>query len=517
MADRALGMVVDELVDLLDRTAVDLRKTAKGGARERVRQAVPRIVARAGVAGLPLGEVADLLGLSRDEVDVTLDLLQRQGELTPVQRQQALHAVDALRTRLLEVVEVVRTLRIPDMRRAGLAQNANGVVFAPHHDDRRVVVSAPLNAGGDGDVLDNLRVLAPAAGGGPPGLRLARPRPINLAGIDQDPPVQADETPIDTATRRATGLEINVLPLIPVFEAVEDRSALARSRVERFQALLETTNPRAGTLPPVPRGVLAAGIRWLLDAERGPMVTAASAAGSWRNAAACQALEHTLLVSPLLRDPDWQNANRRWWRADAVSAADFAQVDLGVGATFASRSLRWELIPVLAAAVPRLLGLFARRTINLSSGHGLYTKLPVANPNAQNTIFRTQRPEWAGYTQPTAGNQGRYLDNTRESWCGEDENVVGIAVSLHAIATANGADVISAREVDQTLPGRRMVVDGAGNATFVAVDTVVFPDFPRLWQQNAYYGIGVSYDAIRAPADRVVNGLPSLTAVLAAA
>jgi hypothetical protein len=106
MADRALGMVVDELVGLLDRTAVDLRKTAKGGTRERVRQAVPRVVARAGVAGLPLGEVADLLGLPRDEVDVTLDLLKGQGGLTPPQRQQALSAVDALRTRLREAAEV---------------------------------------------------------------------------------------------------------------------------------------------------------------------------------------------------------------------------------------------------------------------------------------------------------------------------------------------------------------------------------------------------------------------------
>ena len=410
---------------------------------------------------------------------------------------------------------VVRTLQIPDMRRAGLAQGANGVVFRPHHDNRRVVASAPLQAGGVGDVVDTVRVLAAGAGGGAPGLRLARPRPTNLRGIEQAPPVDIDETPVDAVARRATGLEVNALPLIPVFEALEHRSLLARGSIERFQSLLETMNPRPWTLPPVPRGMLVAGVRWLLDAERGPTVTAASPAGTWRNAAACQALEHTVLVHPRLGDPNWRNANWRWWRADAVSAADFAEVDLGAGATFAGRSLHWELIPVLAAPSPRLLGLFARRTINLSPGHGLYTNLPPANRNAQNTVFRTQRAEWAGYAQPPAGGQGRYLDNnTMENWGGEDENVVGIAVRLHAVATANGANVISAREVDQTLPGRQMVVDGAGNATFVQVDPAMFPDFPRLWQQNAYYGIGVSYDAALAPANRVVAGLPFTSAAM---
>jgi hypothetical protein len=197
-----------------------------------------------------------------------------------------------------------------------------------------------------------------------------------------------------------------------------------------------------------------------------------------------------------------------------VSAADFAQIDLGIGAAFATRSLRWELIPVLAATTPRMLGLFERRTINLSPGHGLYTELPGANRNSQNTIFRTRRPEWVGYRQPpAAGGQGEYTDNdTMENWAGEDENAAGIGVRLHAVAKANGADVISAREVDQTVPGRRMVVDGAGNATFVAVDPVAFPDHPRLWQQNAYFGIGVSYDAPLPLADRVVNGLPFTSA-----
>lgn len=151
LADRALSVVVDELLGLLDITAAHLREAARGGTRQRVRQAVPQVVARAGIAGLPLGEVADLLGLPHDEVDVTLDLLKRQGGLSPAQRQQALSAIDELRARLSEAA---------DTKDHSLVDRLIGFIVRIAALVALAVAAAPLGAMAVGDPVVNEMVKA---------------------------------------------------------------------------------------------------------------------------------------------------------------------------------------------------------------------------------------------------------------------------------------------------------------------------------------------------------------------
>ncbi|MER7113467.1 hypothetical protein ACWGPQ_04160 [Saccharomonospora azurea] len=100
LADRALGEVVQDLDELLNYAATHLHQAGRGRSRQRVQEAVPQLAAMAGVAALPLGEVAEFLDLPRARVDEVLGTLARYGGITPAERHEALQQVEWLREQL---------------------------------------------------------------------------------------------------------------------------------------------------------------------------------------------------------------------------------------------------------------------------------------------------------------------------------------------------------------------------------------------------------------------------------
>ncbi|QGN31644.1 carboxypeptidase-like regulatory domain-containing protein [Microlunatus sp. Gsoil 973] len=365
---------------------------------------------------------------------------------------------------------VVRTIAAPNMRRMNV-QPANTSVVAPDRHNRRVVVATGFLEKGVEAALDVLKIIDTAADGAQPALRLLRAQPKNIEGIDASPPADVDELVVDAASRRVTGLTVEVLPLVPVFELPEDRSPIAGNALTALQSGLDARHPR---------GHLLNRLRWVLDARRGPTAT-------WNDADACSALERTLVTHPSLtparmHDPAWG-----WWRADAVSLADLAHVDQGANAVFANRQLIEELQPVLTGPVPRLLGLFQRRHLHVSPGHGLY-----AGP-AASTNYRTGRGDWAGY--------GAAIEN----WGGEDENAAGVATFVRQVAEPNGIRITVSRETDPTVVGTAQQAGGV----FATVNPTTSPDHPRLWQQNAYYWLAAVYDLAPGPGGPLVLGNPS--------
>ncbi len=359
---------------------------------------------------------------------------------------------------------IVRTVAATSMRRMAFPHGP----LSPDKIDRRVVDSTyNLLADDTSAATDVLRVVNVAAQGAAADRKLLRPGNADPAGIDASPPTGADIIDVNDATMRAGGLTLEVLPLLAVFEAASEQCEQARWATRTLHSQVDAQYPR---------GHLLAGTRWVLDARRGP-------SANWNDAAACAALETTLLTHPLLGSADLNNPDWGWWRADAVSAADFAGVTLAGGA-FAGRRLVDELIPVLAAPVPRLLGLFGGRHVHISPGHGVF-----AQPSDGYSVH-TNRSDWAGY-QP----------GLIENWAGEDENTAAIAMQVRRVADANGVSITVSREsLDPTRPG---LVQDAGQ--FAPVDVIAHPDHPRLWQQNAYYWIAAEWDP-NHPGDEIVVG-----------
>ncbi|TDU88212.1 hypothetical protein EV138_1754 [Kribbella voronezhensis] len=104
LADHALRAVIGDLDALLASAAAELR--ASGGGRrtkKQVKKAVPRLVAIDELGYLPLTDVADLLELSRADVDDVLASLAARGELSSADRDQALAQLANLRTKLQEI------------------------------------------------------------------------------------------------------------------------------------------------------------------------------------------------------------------------------------------------------------------------------------------------------------------------------------------------------------------------------------------------------------------------------
>jgi N-acetylmuramoyl-L-alanine amidase len=372
---------------------------------------------------------------------------------------------------------IVRTIPTPGMRRedgqfiAGTA-NPPRHTFTPLASDRRVVVASGLLSGRIESALDVVEVVETAPQGAASILRLLRGRPSNLAGIDANPPVDVDRIAVDAVTRRVTGLEIEVLPLVPVFEASENRSPTAAHAHAELSRVLDA---RFG------RGYFASSVRWVLDARRVPVAP-------WDGATACALLERTLLTHPSLGAAQIHHPTWGWWRADAVSVADFARIDQQPNAVFANRGVDEEFIPLLVGPAPRLLGLFERRHVHVSPGHGVF-----ASPAASRT-YQTDRGTWVGY--------GPEIEN----WGGESENTAGIARFVRQIAEANGVRITVSRETDPTVPG----IEQQQNGAFAAVDPTrpADHDHPRLWQQNAYYWLAAVYDQAPGPGGAIVIGNP---------
>jgi hypothetical protein len=373
--------------------------------------------------------------------------------------------------RVCEVI--VRTVAAPDMRQLAFTMTqaaagdpflAKGPLVADHTDRRAVDSTVNLLSGDIGGACEVVRVVDAGAAGSHD-LRLVRPGRANPPGFDATPPVGTEELDIVDATMQAGGLILEVLPLLPVFETPDRQSEPVRAALRRLHDDLDRH---------FPRGYLTKGTRWVLDARRTPVAT-------WNDAVGCAALERTLLTHPLLRATDLNNRDWRWWRADAVSAADFARINLGAAQTFASRTLLEEFVPVLVPPVPRLLALFENRHAHISPGHGVYCDPPELAAGAYRV--RTFRGDWAGNdsVHPTVV----------ENWGGEDENVAAMAMHLRRITDANGLSTLISRE---SLDPTRLGIVQIGGA-FAEVDPILHPDYPRLWQQSAYYWIAADWDA----------------------
>jgi hypothetical protein len=367
-------------------------------------------------------------------------------------------------TRVSDVI--VRTTAAPAMRRLAFP----GGTLAPERTDRMVVDSTyNLMADDVAGATEVIRIVDAAAAGAPANLRILRPGRVNPAGFDATPVAGPEVVEIDDATRKSASLRLEVLPLVPVFEPADQQGVRAHWATRTLHEQLDGHYPQ---------GHLGTGIRWVLDARRGPTPL-------WNDADACAALETTLLSHPLLTKAHIDAADWRWWRCDAVSAADFARVRLGVGELFAGRVLVEELVPVLTGPAARLLALFENRHVHVSPGHGVYQQPPVGY------AVRSNRTDWAGIHPPTA----------IQNWAGEDENTAAIAMAVRSVADANGVSITVSREsLDPTRPGT--VQDGTN---FAEVDSVLHPDHPRLWQQNAYYWIATEWDAHPVGAPIVVG------------
>jgi hypothetical protein len=385
-------------------------------------------------------------------------------------------------TRVCEAI--VRTVDVPDMRdlaftmvaaNAAAPELANGPMDVQHTHRKVVDSSITLKDGGVGGACEVVRVVdagTPQA----PDLRLVRPGRANQAGFDAAPPVGTESIDIVDAAMESAEVLLEVLPLLPVFESPDRRSEPVRAAIRTWLGDLDTH---------FPRGYLTGNTRWVLDARRTPVA-------AWTTAANCSVLERTLLTHPLLKPADLNSADWRWWRADAVSAADFARIRLDATRTFAVRLLAEEYVAVLEPPVPRLLAMFENRHAHLSPGHGVYCDPPELGAAAAYRI-RTQRGDWAG--------NDTVHPNTIDNWGGEDENVGAMAMHLRRITAANGLSTLFNREsLDPTLLG--IVQDGGAFAT---VDPRDHPDYPRLWQQNAYYWIAADWDLKTAGAP-IVRG-----------
>ncbi|HEX6341972.1 hypothetical protein [Umezawaea sp.] len=104
LAAKALVGVVGDLDVLLDGAEEHLRRSGRGRSRQRVRDAVPRLVAISAISALPFEAVGEFLGLPPDRVSAVVDALAGHGGLTPAQRLRALEQITWLRQRLRQVL-----------------------------------------------------------------------------------------------------------------------------------------------------------------------------------------------------------------------------------------------------------------------------------------------------------------------------------------------------------------------------------------------------------------------------
>ncbi|MEU7478219.1 hypothetical protein AB0A63_19700 [Lentzea sp. NPDC042327] len=104
LAATALVGVVQDLDVLLDSVEDHLRQTSRRRSRQRVREAMPHLVAISAISALPWAEVGEFLDLPPDRVAAVLDSLARHGGISPAQRQRALEQIRWLRGQLRQVV-----------------------------------------------------------------------------------------------------------------------------------------------------------------------------------------------------------------------------------------------------------------------------------------------------------------------------------------------------------------------------------------------------------------------------
>ncbi|TWD82382.1 hypothetical protein FB561_3512 [Kribbella amoyensis] len=142
LAGRALQDVVRDLDILLASAAVQLRSGDHPRSRQRVKKAVPRLVAVSALGHLPFDDVADFLGLQRGVVADVLATLADQGVANQEDRRRALQQVEQLRAQLNEI-EISREHSLLDRLLGALTRILALIALA--------IASAPLGALAVGD------------------------------------------------------------------------------------------------------------------------------------------------------------------------------------------------------------------------------------------------------------------------------------------------------------------------------------------------------------------------------
>lgn len=321
--------------------------------------------------------------------------------------------------------------------------------------------------------VETLKVVEVDVPGTPPTRELRALRPARGAKVAFDGQADAGErVALDAANRVASGFTILALPLVPVFETPDARSAWATQARDGLLAELDAEWPR---------GHWTDAVRWVLDTTRidtGIDLSAGAWDGAWvgtndatreqsRQRRRCELLEKTYLLSPLIPSASIGRIEDARWRPDAVTLADFAPILPPAAQPSASSAIgfrrlggRWA--PVLAAVSPRLTGLGAGRHLLLFPGHGFFASPATGTTPVQ---WRSDRGGW-------------------NFQAGEDENDAYMSMEVQRVGERNGLRVTNVREPrDTTLPG----VTHTAASTFTPSPN---RDFLRLWQQNAVYYLG---------------------------
>jgi hypothetical protein len=292
------------------------------------------------------------------------------------------------------------------------------------------------------------------------------------------------------------GLELHVLPLVPVYERPDQQGDAARRASERLAAAAAADfADYADVVPPAAPAQRQVGadrgeVRLVLDtrrlAEGFDLVN-----GPWdathdpdADARKVRLLESTFVVRPQLGTGLQLGVEDARWHIDAMSLADTARVRIDAAdPRIRTRELDGDVHPVLAALAPFMPGI-APRQIYLAPGHGLWAS--PAN-SVQPLQWRSER--------------GGYAENA-----GEDEVDSLLAAEMNRILLRNGATVHTCRELaDFTTPGVRHSTSALPAARFTPVLPAANADYPRRWQQNPVYHLGARLD----PAVHGVNAIRS--------
>lgn len=361
-----------------------------------------------------------------------------------------------VRTEQRTLIEIHEALLLTDHSNAGqlLERNRNLV-------DRQRNLSGNVVSWG----IDAMRVVDRNVNGN--NVRtLVRPDRSLRGDFDDDAIVTGGEAHVVPASRLVDNLVIQVLPLAPVDEPADEQGAAAR----RLRQELEQAAAA------FPDGADLDDVHLVLDVGRlGHAVdlTGQHVKSPRWDAAALEArkvelLERTLVVRP------GHDLDAARWHIDAVSLADAALVSIdGPNGIAATRHLDATVVPVLGAISPRLPAVAGRR-LYLGPGHGLWPDVGSA-ASAEPSDWKSIRGGWQLNT-------------------GEDENDALQSAEINRIVRLAGMDVSYCRQIEN------LAAPGVANpqaSVWVPADEnrpqLGFPNrnFPRLWQQNNIYYLGV--------------------------
>ncbi len=307
--------------------------------------------------------------------------------------------------------------------------------------------------------VESLKVVRREPAAGKNEVRILRPQRGDEKNAYDSQEDAGEELLFTHASRLLDNLELQCLPLAPIFEPADQQSGFARAAKAGLQEAMELV---------FQRGFFIDGVRFVLSAA---LIDRPGDPAMW-----CERLEQTYLVSPQIPSTHLGEVNDARWRCDAMTLADFARiiipepVERGRFALFANRWLDADWVPILKPVTPRITGLSAGRHLFLAPGHGFYHK----------------------YNSSAAANPAHWRSNQTgySNRAGEDENVGYIAAEVSRIARRQEMKVSAVREIqDFTRPG---VLHTSDNV----FDRSNNPDFLRLWQQNPVYFLGAEESSV---------------------